>query len=58
MRRVNAEWSFVLGTFPIDLPPLREKKDDIIPLLNDFLRALTASTANTKSLPRTPTPAF
>lgn len=37
--RVNAEWSFVLGTFPIDLPPLREKKDDIIPLLNEFLES-------------------
>lgn len=37
--RVNEEWSFVLGTFPIDLPPLREKKDDIIPLLNKFLES-------------------
>ena len=36
--RVNAEWAFVLGVFPIHLPALREKKDDIIPLLNEFLK--------------------
>lgn len=35
--RINDEWVFVLGTFPINFPPLREKKDDIIPLLNEFL---------------------
>lgn len=34
---MNREWYFVLSVFSIRLPPLREKKDDIIPLLNYFL---------------------
>ena len=38
-RRFRRELFFRLNTIIIDLPPLRERRDDIIPLANQFLSA-------------------
>ena len=38
-RRFRRELFFRLNTIMIDLPPLRERRDDIIPLANQFLSA-------------------
>ncbi len=41
---------FRLSTLPLDLPPLRERRDDIIPLINHFLKKFTRPDQAKKAL--------
>ncbi len=46
----RADLFYRLNVVPIQIPPLRERKDDIVPLINHFLEAFNTRYGNSKQL--------
>lgn len=49
---VKREWYYILSVFSIYISPLKERKDDIIPLLNNFLSVFNAQYHTSKKFER------
>lgn len=49
---VNREILDIFSLFPLEIPPLRERKDDIIPLLNFYLNQYNRKTGENKKFDR------
>ena len=54
--RFRLDLYYRINVFPIDLPPLRERKEDILPLANKFVERLASKTG--KKVRRISTPAI